>query len=271
MQFPAPSGSAVPARSRPGSSSRFELRLVQFNQMVTRSPAVPRAENPYCADGSPVVQRPRPCRVPAARTAENRWRRKHRPAECPPSPRSRSSTQQRLFIASLALAGPHGRIEQRTTAQAQEAHQPALRKPQTGRLTARLRVERLVLRGIGQRRRGPIDQPHRSTPPVPALRAVLGDQRSRMTRQPCQHLLRQALPCPAVGASVRTAARQRAAQSLDGRLIHCPLGERSALGACARNIDKVSVGKNNRSRYSGDSASTVSKGYTAPVSKLKKV
>ncbi len=111
-------------------------------------------------------------------------------------------TQQRLFVATLALAGTRGGVEQRTAAQAQQGDHTTYWKAQARFLTARLRIGGLIVRRVGQCYRGAVYQTHLTALPVPPGGATLCDHCSGLQRQGGNHRQRQTRPRLAVSPRV---------------------------------------------------------------------
>ena len=130
------------------------------------------------------------------------------------------TAQQCLLVATLALAGAGGCIEQRAACQAHQRHHPHHRKTQPLALAGRLGIFELVLFGIGQRHRRAIGQANASTLPKPPVGNALGKDLCRSKRQCRNHRLWQAGAGLAIGGGIGATLLHFHNQSFDRGIIH---------------------------------------------------
>ncbi len=152
-----------------GHPVRFDGRLVQHDQMVAQTQALTAAKVGTALAGAVLFKHR--IDAPFAQGAQQKICGVKRIAQqqVPALQRIEYRTQQRLFIAALALIAADGRIEHRPAAQTQHAHHPAQGEPQSGLLAARLWIGGLIGWRVRHHHRRAVHQPYRTTPPTPGL------------------------------------------------------------------------------------------------------
>lgn len=219
---------------------RLLLRLAQDDEVITSTELLARGEIDTAL--APTVLLEQPVDATAHPFAEQEIARVEGIAEQNLAALQgvENLAQPRLLIAALAFARPHGGIEQRPTAQAQQAHDPGHRKAQSGLLAARLRIGGLIRFGIGQGHGGAIDQTDRAAPPVPPGGGPLGNDPTGLTRQRRDRRQRQARPSTTVTARLRAARMPSDDHALDHGLID---------HGTATAIRRQRLGEEHRSRF----------------------
>ena len=115
---------------------------------------------------------------------------------------------ERQLTASFARVRSHGRIQHRAGGQTHHPGEPHLWEAHPLRLTAGLRVPRLILFGVRHQDSGSVAKFYRPTSPAPAGASLTAKQFACFPRQRRNHLYRHAKARPAVSASARTRRRQ---------------------------------------------------------------
>ena len=135
--------------------------------------------------------------------------------------------QQRLLVAAFADARSDGNIAPGPAAQAQQGYHPRQGKPEPRLLAAGLRIGRLVVLGVSQCHRGPIDQEHTTASPEPPAGRAVGNDVAAPACQGGDYRQGQARTRLAVGARVRAARLQAGDRTLDhgriDRLLTAPI------------------------------------------------
>ena len=126
------------------------------------------------------------------------------------------AAHQAEFSTACALMRPDRHIQRGTGGQANHHDQPRQRKANASGLRAGLGIRRLVLRGIGHRQSGAIDQLDRTTAPQPLAQRLLAEQLACLARERTDHLQRQPLARSAIATGANAASTQAIGRALRG-------------------------------------------------------
>nr|ACN62951.1 putative IS4 family transposase [Diaphorobacter sp. PCA039] len=153
------------------------------------------------------------------------------------------AAHQSEFAAALAAVGSYRHIKRRAAGQANHHDKSRQRKTHSGRLGVGLGIQGLVLRSIGHRDPGAIDQFDRTPAPQPWRQRLLAEQAPCFARERTDHLQRQALARPAVSAGANAARAQTI-----GCALRCPAVDRLLARAIGLQHLTHEHGQRNRGR-----------------------